>query len=373
MKTEAPDIRAVPAVVTAGDSRAAKAIHGESKVFLEIDGLALVAHVVLALQDVPEVDGVWVVGNRERLARVLADPRVQSRLTKPLHVIEQLDSLLANAWEAYRCILSGDPARGRDPASEADRDVEVLYLSGDLPFATPQEMSAFIQIARANGANYTCGLTTESALEPFRHDRVAGDGIEVAYFNLRDGRFRQNNLHYAQPARIGVLQAIEEMYEHRYQQKVWNMLGFAWTVLTARGGGIRVVFFYSIMHLSGWLDRRGWRRLADAFRVVTIAMNEQAISAMMQTRFRFGVTEVGGCGIDIDTEEEYAAARAHFERWHAEQAALAAEAYGPRGLPARVAALERPVVGAVGSGLSAPGIEVEASRGDEAGRSGGAR
>ncbi len=365
MTTDAPAIRTVPAVVTAGDSRAAKAIHGESKVFLEIEGLALVAHVVITLQDVPEVDSVWVVGNRERLTQVLDDPRVRERLTKPLYVIEQLESLLANAWEAYRCILSGDPEQGRDPETEADRDVEVLYLSGDLPFATPQEISAFIQTSRSNGANYTCGLTTEEALAPFRSDRVGGEGIDVAFFNLRDGRFRQNNLHYAQPARIGVLQAIEEMYEHRYQQKIWNMLGFAWTVLTARGGGLRVVFFYSVMHVSGWFDRHGWRRLADAFRVVTIPMNEEAISAMMQTRFRFGVTRVGGCGIDIDTEEEYAAARAHFERWRTEQAEITAATYGPPGLPARLDG-PQPALEA-GRRESAPsGIE-PAAPGDEGG------
>ncbi len=336
MTTEAPAIRTSPAVVTAGDSRAAKAIHGESKVFLEIEGIALVAHVVLTLQQVPEIDSVWVVGNRERLRAVFDDPRVAERLTKPLHLIEQLESLLANAWEAYRCVLSGDPAQGRDPVSEADLDTEVLFLSGDLPFATPQEISAFIQTSRTNGSNYTCGLTTKEALAPFRSEEVGGDGIDVAFFNLRDGRFRQNNLHYAQPARIGVLQAIEEMYEHRYQQKVWNMLGFAWTVLTAKGGGFRVVFFYSVMHMSGWFDRKGLRGIADALRVVTIAMNEEAISAMMQTRFRFGVTQVGGCGIDIDTEEEYAAAQNHFERWRREQAEITAATYGPPGLPARI-------------------------------------
>jgi len=337
MTTEAPAIPTVPAVVTAGDSRAAKAIHGESKVFLEIEGLPLVAHVVLVLQHVPEVDSVWVVGNRERLDAVFGDERVQSRITKPLYVVPQLESLMANAWEGYRCTLSGDPEQGRDPETEADLDAEILFLSGDLPFATPQEMSAFIQMSRANGAQYTCGLTTEQALAPFASDRVGDDGIDVAYFNLRDGRFRQNNLHYARPSRIGVLQAIEEMYEHRHQQKAWNMLGFAWTVLTAKGGGARVVFFYSIMHLSGWFDRTGWRRLSDALRIVTMPMNESAVSAMMQTHFRFAVTSVGGCGIDIDTEEEYAAARVHFDRWRTEQAALAAEAYGPPGLPARIA------------------------------------
>jgi len=336
MTTEVAAVRTVPAVVAAGDSRAAKAVHGESKVYLEVAGLPLVAHVVLVLQDVPEIDTVWVIGNKARLEAVFGDEALRARLRKPLRVIEQKETLLANAWQAYRCILSGDPESGRDPVSEADLDTEILYLSGDLPFATPQEMSAFIQQSRANGSNYTCGLTTEQALAPFRTDRVGEDGIDVAYFNLRDGRFRQNNLHYAQPARIGKLIAIEKMYEHRHQQRVMNMVRLAWSVLFANGGGARVVFFYLIMHVSGWADRRGWRRLSDWLRIVTLAANEEAVGRMMQTRFRFEVMAVGGCAIDVDNEEEYAAVQRHFDRWRGEQARLAEASYGPVGLPARV-------------------------------------
>ena len=336
MTTDSAAVRTAPAVVAAGDSRAAKAVHGESKVFLEVAGHPLVVHVVRVLQDVPEIDAVWVVGNRARLEATFAVPEVQALLHKPIFFVEQRESLLANAWEAYRCILSGDPDQGREPETDADRDVEILFLSGDLPFATPQEMSAFIQQSRANGTIYTCGLTSEAALAPFRSDAVGGDGIDVAYFNLRDGRFRQNNLHYAKPARIGQLRAIEEMYAHRHQQKVMNMIGLAWQVLFANGGGARVVFFYMIMHLSGWADRKGWRRISDWLRIVTMEANERAVGAMLQTDFCFEVMAVGGCGIDVDNEEEYAAVQKHFERWSAEQASLAEKIYGPVGLPARV-------------------------------------
>ena len=63
---------AIPAVVLAGDLRAAQAVHGESKVFLEIDERPLVAHVVASLQRVPEVSEVWVVGDSARLEVVFA-------------------------------------------------------------------------------------------------------------------------------------------------------------------------------------------------------------------------------------------------------------------------------------------------------------
>ena len=67
-------MRRVPAIVAAGDAQgAARAIYGESKAYLEVAGRPLVAHVVAVLQRVPEVSEVWVVGNAERLAKVLGE------------------------------------------------------------------------------------------------------------------------------------------------------------------------------------------------------------------------------------------------------------------------------------------------------------
>ena len=119
--TETP-VRSVPAIVTAGDSRAAKAVYGKSKVYLEVEGLSLVAHVVRTLQDCPEVESVWVVGDPVRLEEALGKKALRDVLTKPLYIVEQQRDLISNCWETYRRILTGDPTQGRDPASEAERD-----------------------------------------------------------------------------------------------------------------------------------------------------------------------------------------------------------------------------------------------------------
>ena len=105
----------IPAVVTAGDSRAAKAVYGESKVYLEVHGLPLVAHVVCTLQDCPEIDAVWVVGDTERLEAALGTPALREGLRKPLYIVPQQRDLISNCWETYRRILSDDPLAGRDP------------------------------------------------------------------------------------------------------------------------------------------------------------------------------------------------------------------------------------------------------------------
>jgi hypothetical protein len=324
---------AVPAIVTAGDRRAAKAVYGESKVYLEVEGVPLVARVVEVLQRVPEVSEVWVIGNSERLHSVLDTPELKAALTKPLHILEQFRNLFENCWESYRRALPGAPLEGRDPESEEDRTFKVLYLSGDLPFATPEELSDFIRRSQNLECDYGCGLVTEEALVDFLPAAPGGVGIEVAYFNMREGRLRQSNLHLAAPGNMGARELIEEMYEHRHQRSFWNMVSLGFQLLTRQGGGASVVFWYGLIHLGGLADRWGWRRLADWFRMAnTLSRTEQSIGRLLQTRFRFVVTEVGGSAIDVDTEQEYDAVRARFQEWTDAQIARAKTVAG-RQLP----------------------------------------
>src|SRR5262245_64627260 len=128
----------IPAVLAAGDRGAAKAIYGESKAFLEIEGRPLVAHVVSALQRVPEVSEVWVIGDPDRLAAALGREDLRRELRKPLHVVPQLGNLYENLWAAYRRVLPGGGWGGGGSAG-GDIDQRVLYLSTGMSFATAQE------------------------------------------------------------------------------------------------------------------------------------------------------------------------------------------------------------------------------------------
>ncbi len=327
----------VPAIVTAGDSRAAKAVYGKSKVYLEVDGLPLVAHVVRTLQSVPEVDAVWVVGDLAKLEPALGSPALRAALTKPHHLVAQQRDLISNAWETYRRVLSNDTRVGRDPGPE-DLDREILYLSGDLPLATPQEISAFVQASQARvsagESDYLLGLCPADALETFKPKLPGEAGIEVAYFNTRDGRLRQNNLHYARPARIGRLDRIEEMYEHRHQRRFWNMFALALRLLLSRVGGFKIAVLFGVMHLAGIADRSGRRRIARWLgRLVSLEINRKTISKLLDTKFAFVVTESAGCALDVDTEAEYDAMCARFAEWSAGQRARSERLFGP--LPER--------------------------------------
>ena len=331
----------IPAVVAAGDQRAARAIHGESKPYLPLAGVPLVARVVEVLQAVPEVCEVWVVGDAGRLEQVFAVPVLQAALRKPLHVVPQFRNLYENAWETYRRLLPGAGPEGRDPA--AGEPLPVLYLSADLPFATPQEISAFVRQGLALGCDYALGLCTEESMRAFYPEASGAPGIRMAYFNLREGRFRQSNLHLVRPARLGNRHYVEEMYEHRYQKQVGQMIALAWRLLRVEGGGLGILYFYALMQLAAIADRWGLRRLADGLRSrLPLARIERGVSRLLRTDFRFVVTEAGGCAVDLDNERDYDAARARFESWREAQRCRAEALYGPAALPEGAARAEGP-------------------------------
>lgn len=331
----------IPAIVTAGDRGAARAVHGRSKVYLELEGRPLVAHVVLTLQHVPEVSSVWVVGDRERLEAALRTEEIAARLTKPLHIVEQFENLYQNCWQTFRRTLPGAPPDGRDPAPDSDEDThwQVLYLSADLPFITPEEVSEFVREGQRSGCDYGLGLSRERSLayfHPVRSGGLATPGqleVDVTYFNLREDRFKQNNLHLARPVLMGNRHYVQDMYEHRKQREIGSQLGLAVKLFRGMGGDIVIVFFYGLMHLAGVLDRGGHRRLADFVRRATsIERVARAIGRIMDTRFAFVIPLVGGCAIDVDTEEEYDAICARYGEWREQQQlyvhALAASAPG---------------------------------------------
>ena len=326
----------VPAVVAAGDRGAAKAIRGESKAYLAVGERSLVTDAVAVLQRVPEVSEVMVVGDAERLAKLLGeDASLRAELVKPLTIVPQFRNLYENAWESYRRLLPGAPPEGRDPQGSGDAEQAVLYLSSDMPFATAQEISAFVRQTLAAGVDYGLGLVTEESMEGF-YPAPGKPGIHMAYFNVREGRLRQSNLHLVKPAKLGNRQYVEEMYENRYQRQLGAILRIAWRILARRGGGFPVLRSYLLMHAAGFLDRRGMRRLADRLRqYLGLDRVGGYCGRLLDTDFRFIVTEGGGCAVDIDNDEDFEIAQLRYREWRAAQEARAERIYGPLPLPAR--------------------------------------
>ena len=68
------------------------------------------------------------------------------------------------------------------------------------------------------------------------------------------------------------------------------------------------------------------RWLADRIRrVVTVGRVERAIAKLMKTDLRLIIPDIGGCAVDVDTEQEYDVIRHNYDRLYAEVKKRAAE------------------------------------------------
>ena len=309
------------AIVLAGDRRDSHTVFGENKAFLEIDGAPLLAHVLSALDRAPSVRRAIVVGDPERLRQVLAGP-ARRGLRIDVTVVPQEDNLWANFWVAYIQTLSPATreriASGESPdeaATPEERDGRVLALSGDIPLVQPSEIEAFLEAAAASGADYAAGLTSEASLEPFypADDRP---GIRMAYFQLREGRFRQNNLHLARPLRVEHRERIERMYRHRYQRHPLDAIRLGIEIIRTRAVGLSILSGFLLLHLALKLDLAGWRRASDFLRRFLPATRvDDAISRMLGGKFRLVCVPSPGAALDVDRESDFEALRGRFGEW----------------------------------------------------------
>ena len=177
--------------------------------------------------------------------------------------------------------------------------------------------------AVARDADYVVGLSPAEALLPFAADDEQ-EGIEMASFNLAEGRFRQNNLHYVKALRFGNRHYIQDMYENRHQKEIGSMLRLGWRILRKEWRHLWVLFYYALMHTAGVLDRRGFQGLAARMRSwVPLARVERGIGALLRTRFATVVTALGGAALDVDNDADLAVVDKNLERWKALQTRMA--------------------------------------------------
>jgi GTP:adenosylcobinamide-phosphate guanylyltransferase len=313
----------IQAVLVAGDRRAARAVRGASKAFVEIAGRPMVVHVLEALLHTPEVSEIWVVGDAPRLQRVAREfgcVDLATARSRALHFVPQRDTLYENVWYTFLRTL---------PAGEPREDHAILVVPADIPLVVPEEISDFVRHARALDADYVLGLSPDVALAPYR-PRDGEPGLEMACFNVREGRFRQNNLHLVRALRMGNRQYIQDMYENRYQKQVGPMLRLAARIVRREFRHLWVLWYYLLIHLAGWADRSGRAALADRLRRrVPLATVERGIGELLRTRFRVALTGHGGAALDIDNDADLEVAEKMIFRWKEMQARVPAEAAPP--------------------------------------------
>jgi hypothetical protein len=318
-------------IVTAGDRDASRPVLGDNKAFLPLAGVPIINYVLSAIEQARCTARIFVVGDTARLAAALAVPHTPWRSTRPLYLLEQGNTLYENAWNAFLHTLP-DYTPGTDwrmYMSTPAVDKAILIMPGDIPLATPDEIDTFVNGCDLSRYDYFLGLSTESVLRSY-YPQDGRLGIQMTYFTLRDLRVRQNNLHLVKPLRLGNRHYIQKVYNFRYQREWRNILRLGWELCTTQTGSWRLASYYLYLHVARLLTTLGWQHfhLLQPF-FLELPVVASGLSQLLQTRFTTVLTPYGGCALDIDNADHYAAVSANFERWLAHQHTLAQDRKQP--------------------------------------------
>ena len=306
----------VDALLFCGDRGASRPIRGESKAFLPVAGKPLFAHALGAMEKVDRIRRIFVIGDKGRLDQALAAR--SGAPSKPIVTLEQWDSLLSNAWNGFLATLDGyEPDAGREDPEITNR---VIFAVGcDSPLISTGEIDEFFDGADMGEYDYVVGLTPKETLDKFAPQASGAPGITMAYFHFREGLYRINNMHMARPFAFANREAVQKLYNSRYQKKLGNVMRLTrdlWTVRPIRPK----IWLYFLLQLSMSLSRIGLGTLADRVRRhVSIDTVTVAIGEILGNRVGYAVTTRGGAALDIDNEKDYIAMERMFDVWKAMQ------------------------------------------------------
>jgi len=300
------------AILVAGESKYSYKVRNQYKALLKINERYCIQYVLEALQQVPAIENIYVIGPRKKLVAAFQKANIDLNRPKGIIILEQKSNLLENVWHAF---LASLPVSGNDQPDDlaAFAHKAVLVVPCDSPLITAHEIIYFMAHCRLENFDYILGLTPEEAMKYF-YPRQNRPGIKMAYLHMRERNYRINNLHMVRPARVRHRLHINKMYEYRYQKRLINMLLLAFYLLRIqriKKFGLLLGLQFSL--ISAKLDLP-W--LTAIFkRWVPRKELETAISQILKTRFASLEVPYPGAALDIDNDQAYEILKSQFDRW----------------------------------------------------------
>jgi GTP:adenosylcobinamide-phosphate guanylyltransferase len=302
----------VDCIIAAGDGRAAKRVFRKNKALLEVDGKPIIRHIVETLKSCDEIEQIVVVGPKKQFEAVIGDLDVR--------IIEQRRNLMENCWEAFLQTIPEYRDTGilTDEISNNYREKAVLGMAGDIPLLTVSELKEFIKKCDMSRYDYCAGVTSETILKRFE-PRKGKPGIKMATFHVRDGNFRQNNMHMAKPFKLkyGIELALK-VYEYRYQKELLNIIRSIGEIVKLGPRHIgRTLWLYLLLQISTGLSSIGLKPLAKLTSYpVTRAELESLLSGIFDAMVKIVETTQGGAALDVDNERDFLILSIRYKEWY---------------------------------------------------------
>ena len=299
-------------VLLAGDTGASRKVCGINKVFLDINGIPLFLYVLKALQRTEKVNRICLVGPKEKLIHTFETHHRFLENKKEITLLEQSESLFSNAWKSFLSLYP--EAQEITSIKPIQFEKAVLYIPGDIPLVTPFEIDTFLNMCEVDNYDYFLGITPAESLH-FFYPRKGKPGIKTNYFHIKEGKYRQNNLHLVKPLKVKNKEYVQKIYDYRYQRDLSNIIKLAFEFLKIHVG-LEGFWCYGLLHWNQLLSRIYLDPLTLPTRkLLPLSFIESCISRVLGTRFTTIISPSAGAVLDIDNEKDYKTMYKMFSLW----------------------------------------------------------
>ncbi|MBI3599230.1 MAG: nucleotidyltransferase family protein [Nitrospinae bacterium] len=301
-------------ILLTGDKKASRSVFGMNKSLIELNGVPLFMYVLSALQDVDEVDSIYIVGPKPKIEELLKK-HLNPPLFPPLEkggrggfkknivVVEQKSNLYENVWHTFLSTIK-DYRDGDELKNPPLMDKSVFVAAGDMPLITSFEIKEFISKCDMENYDYCLGMIPEHVLKNY-YPSNGKAGIKLAYLHLRESRYRISNLHLIKPFRIINREYIEKMYEYRYQKDIRNVVRLT-IELIRKHAGFKTLLFYGMVEMAIFMSKIHIDILSSFFKwFVSLESAEKVVSNVLKTRLKLVETSFGGAALDVDNENDF--------------------------------------------------------------------
>ncbi|KPJ56412.1 MAG: hypothetical protein AMJ42_05365 [Deltaproteobacteria bacterium DG_8] len=299
-------------ILLAGDTGASRKVCGMNKAFLEINGIPLFLYVLKTLERTEKVNRICLIGPKEKLIQAIEDHNRFLEIKKDITVLEQGESLFSNAWKSFLHLYP--EAQETTSIKPIQSEKAILYIPGDIPLVTPFEIDTFINLCEIDKYDYFLGITPAESLNYF-YPRKGKPGMKTNYFHIKEGKYRQNNLHLVKPLKVKNKEYVQKVYDYRYQRDLSNIIKLAFEFLRVYVG-LEGFWCYGLLHWNQFLSRLYLDPLTLPTRkLIPLSFIERCISRVLGTRFTTIISPLPGAVLDLDNEKDYKTMCKMFSIW----------------------------------------------------------
>lgn len=269
-------------------------INGLSSSFFNLQGRPVLLYVLVALDQLSDIDEIVIVGPPPQIMRVLEAALFEIPFSKKINVLPQKGDFL----EDLQAAISEAPQQAPDPLQVLPTDEEtILCLPGNIPLITTAEIEAFLATSDMTAYDYCIGITEEDALRAF-YPEGEKSGIKKPVIQLNDKSFRLNNLHLFYPSHIS------QILQNRSGNS--SEIGMPDAVANALPAYMAAFF----CDLFGQTDQKPVLSQDSS-----IEMLEKHLSRISQLKLKFTGRWKGGAALNIDDETSFQAVSERIDDW----------------------------------------------------------